>query len=261
MATTKRAIRASVYAPALTRDDGRPVAIVHGMERALPGIRLEWTVSADRQMVHLPQRDSWLTQDERDGGIPFVCNNDLQYPVMLSAMEIAAILGPGNQALLDVHAKLPLDERGIAAAADVLEEVAEGARAFWGEAKPEGLALTLAEQFHHPGDPPPIPPKGLPVLKLRRQLPSPEVPEYLGWVNYWSAATSRLIGFPDPARDADLLSRARRTATGGWVVRLTDEPLDLDNPAHLATLLRAYERFPVIGGRSAPENEGPDPRP
>ena len=27
------------------------------------------------------------------------------------------------------------------------------------------------------------------------------------------------------------------------------EPLDLDNPAHLDALLRAYERFPEIGGR------------
>jgi hypothetical protein len=29
-----------------------------------------------------------------------------------------------------------------------------------------------------------------------------------------------------------------------------DAPLDLDNPAHLAALKRAYERFPQIGGRS-----------
>lgn len=57
---------------------------------------------------------------------------------------------------------------------------------------------------------------------------------------------------PDPARDANLLSRSRRTATGGWIVRLTDAPLDLDNPAHLDALMRAYERFPAIGGRSAP---------
>ncbi|WP_224249066.1 DUF5953 family protein [Hyalangium gracile] len=34
--------------------------------------------------------------------------------------------------------------------------------------------------------------------------------------------------------------------------RLTDTPLDLDNPAHLAALLRAYERFPEIGGRVTP---------
>jgi hypothetical protein len=92
----------------------------------------------------------------------------------------------------------------------------------------------------------------LPALKLPEDIPSPEIPHCLGWLNYWSAASARAIGFPDPARDAELLSRARRTATGGWVVRLTDAPLDLDNPAHLDALKRAYERFPEIGGRSTP---------
>ncbi|WNG28744.1 hypothetical protein F0U62_35660 [Cystobacter fuscus] len=48
------------------------------------------------------------------------------------------------------------------------------------------------------------------------------------------------------------LRGSRRTATGGWVVRLTEAPLDLDNPAHLDALRRAYERFPEIGGRSTP---------
>jgi hypothetical protein len=47
------------------------------------------------------------------------------------------------------------------------------------------------------------------------------------------------------------LVRARRTASGGWVVQLTDAPLDLDNPAHLDALKQAYERFPEIGGRAA----------
>jgi hypothetical protein len=70
------------------------------------------------------------------------------------------------------------------------------------------------------------------------------------WLNYWSAAAARAIGFPDPARDADLLSRSRRTEMGGWVVKLTDAPLDLNNPAHLDALKRAYERFPEIGGRA-----------
>jgi hypothetical protein len=48
-----------------------------------------------------------------------------------------------------------------------------------------------------------------------------------------------------------VLSRSRRTATGGWVVQLTDTPLDLDNPAHLEALKRAYDRFPEIGRRSS----------
>jgi hypothetical protein len=81
---------------------------------------------------------------------------------------------------------------------------------------------------------------------------SPEFPHRLGWLSYWSAAAARAIGFPDPARDAELLSRSRSTATGGWVVQLTHAPLDLDNPAHLDALKRAYERFPEIGGRAAP---------
>ncbi|EPX56481.1 hypothetical protein D187_007823 [Cystobacter fuscus DSM 2262] len=36
------------------------------------------------------------------------------------------------------------------------------------------------------------------------------------------------------------------------MVQLTDAPLDLDNPAHLDALKRAYEHFPEIGGRAAP---------
>jgi hypothetical protein len=90
------------------------------------------------------------------------------------------------------------------------------------------------------------------MLNLPEKLTAPEIPWFLGWLNYWSPAAAEAIGFPDPSRDAELLSRARRTATGGWVVRLTDEPLDLDNPAHLDALKRAYERFPEIGGRSTP---------
>ncbi|QAT84603.1 hypothetical protein EJ065_3034 [Corallococcus coralloides] len=110
----------------------------------------------------------------------------------------------------------------------------------------------MAQQFRHPGDALHVSPHGLPSLKLPWDRPTPEIPYYLGWLNYWSAAAAQAIGFPDPARDSELLSRARRTASGGWVVQLTDAPLDLDNPAHLDTLLRAYERFPEIGGRAAP---------
>ncbi|WP_375765735.1 DUF5953 family protein [Archangium gephyra] len=33
---------------------------------------------------------------------------------------------------------------------------------------------------------------------------------------------------------------------------LTGTPLDLNNPAHLDPLKRAYERLPEIGGRAAP---------
>jgi len=239
-----------VHAPALVGDDSRPVAVVHAMERALPGVRLEWTVSDERQLVAVPQRDAWLAQTRRNGGFQFVCNNDEHYPVMISGLELSARSGPGGQALLEVHAKQPLDAGGIAAAADVLEGIAEGARAFWGQATPFEAAVEISRQTRDPVRKPGVPPRGLPALKLPEYLRSPEIPYHLGWLNYWSPATARAIGFPAPTRDADLLSRSRRTPSGGWLVRLTEAPLNLDNPAHLDALLRAYERFPEIGGRS-----------
>jgi hypothetical protein len=242
----------TVYAPQLEGDDGRPLAVVHAMERALPGVRLEWTVADDHQLRHLPQRDAWLVQARRNGGFPLVCNNDEHYPVMISGMELSARSGPGGQPQFEVHADLPLDATGIAAAADALEAVAEGAHAFWGHATPFNATVEISRQTSHPVRKPGVPPRGLPVLRLREDIRLPEIPHRLGWMNYWSVAAAQAIGFPDPTLDADLLSRARHTPTGGWVVRLTAAPLDLDNPAHLDALLRAYERFPVIGGRSAP---------
>ncbi|REG28691.1 hypothetical protein ATI61_108231 [Archangium gephyra] len=162
------------------------------------------------------------------------------------------MFGPGGQALFEVHAQLPLDAVGSVAAAGVLEAVAEGARAYWGHATPFNASVDIVRQTkNRPEDLAP-PPRGLPELKSPGAMHSPEVPHRLGWLNYWSEAAARAIGFPDPARDAELLSRSRRTATGGWVVKLTDAPLDLDNPAHLDALKRAYERFLAIGGRAAP---------
>ena len=98
----------------------------------------------------------------------------------------------------------------------------------------------------------------------------PYTPYGLGWVCYWSKETAALLGFPDPARHAELLERARHLENGAWVVQLTDEPLwvcfdtvvcrrdgiykipdpfDLSNPEHKRILARAYELLPTIGGR------------
>ncbi|RYZ42989.1 MAG: hypothetical protein EOO71_05660 [Myxococcaceae bacterium] len=250
--TTRGPLILNVYAPALVGDDNRTLAAVHGMEKALLGLRLEWRVTERRRLAALPQRDAWLTEEATRGEFPMVCNNDERYPVMISGRHRSAYVSPGGRPQLQVHAKLPLDAAVIAAAVDVLEAVAEGARAFWGQATPDGASGDIAEQIAPTLEGPPSPPRGLPALKLFEHIRSPEIPYYLGWLNYWSAAAAQTIGFPDPTRDAALLSRARRTATGGWVVQLTDAPLDLDDPAHLDTLKRTYERFPEIGGRAAP---------
>ena len=181
-----------------------------------------------------------------DGGFPIACNGDDDYPVMVIGWS-------GGGPLLNIRAHIPPDAAGVAAALGVMEAIGEESRAFWGQAAPSKTAGEIIDQIDPgPGasDRPP-PPRGLPAIKLPQHMASPKVPHRLGLLNYWSNAAARLIGFPDPARDGELLARARRTA-GGWVVPITDAPLDLDNPAHLDALLRVYERFPAIGGRSPP---------
>ncbi|MDC0711042.1 DUF5953 family protein [Stigmatella sp. ncwal1] len=250
--TKRRTLIFIVYAPVLVGNDGRTLAAVRGIERALSGVSLEWEVSEEGRLIALPQRDGWLAEATARGEFPLLCNGDESYPVTVWGSGRPARLSAGGQAQFEVHAKLPLDAVGIAAAAEMLEGVAEGARAFWGRVLPDGVASEMAKQIRHSMDQPHVPPRGLPALNLPQHIPSPAIPHHLGWLNYWSAAAAQAIGFPDPVRDEDLLSRTRRTATGGWVVRLTETPLELDNPAHLTALLRAYERFPEIGGRVTP---------
>jgi uncharacterized protein DUF5953 len=162
-----------VYAPALVGDDKRPLAIVHELERTLPGIRLEWTVSEDRQLVAPSPRDTWLVQAIRRGGFPVICNNDESHPVTVFGLESPAETGPGGHALLDVDAQMPLDAAGITAAADVLEGVAEGARAYWGHATPFRAGVEISRQTRDPVRKPGVPPRGLPVLKLPEDIARP----------------------------------------------------------------------------------------
>ncbi len=250
--TRRKALTLIVYAPALVGNDRRALDSVHGMEKALPGLRLEWRLSDGGRPIALPQRDAWLAERTQDGRFPLLCNGDESYPVTVNGRGRPGLLSPGGQSLSEVHAELPLDEPVTAAAAALLEGVAEGVRSFWGHASPYGHGSEVAQQFRRSPHGPECSPRGLPMLNLPEKLPAPEIPWFLGWLNYWSPAAAEVIGFPDPARDAELLSRSRRTATGGWVVQLTEAPLDLDNPAHLDALKRAYERFPEIGGRSPP---------
>ncbi|GMT99416.1 hypothetical protein KH5H1_35350 [Corallococcus caeni] len=250
--TPRKKLAVLVYAPALAGKDRRAIDSVHGIEKALPELRLECRLSKGGRPIALPQRDAWLIESIEDGGFPMVCNGDPSHPVTVWGRERDGLFSAGGQAQFEVHAKLPLDEPVITSAAAVLEGVAEGAGALWGRATPYDAAVDIASQTAPTLEGPPAPRRGLPALKLFEHIRAPEIPYYLGWLNYWSAAAAQAIGFPDPTRDAELLSRSRRTATGGWVVQLTSEPLDLDNPAHLDALLRAYERFPEIGGRAAP---------
>ncbi|AFE03352.1 hypothetical protein COCOR_00224 [Corallococcus coralloides DSM 2259] len=242
-----------VHAPELNGDSRRARAVIYALEHALPGLHLDWTLSEAGEIQPLSKRDAWLDQAvEEDGELPALCNGDESHLVTLSGWDRAGHLSPGSEPLFEIHAELPLDARGIAMAARVLEAVGDSAQGWWGRMLTPSTVVELPRQTRRRWQDAPEPPRGLPVLEPLEMTPTPVVPHHLGWVNYWSAATVQRLGFPDPKRDAELMTRSRSTAFGGWVVKLTDTPLDLDDPTHLDALLRAYARFPGIGGRAAP---------
>src|SRR5690606_3820990 len=82
--TTQSSLGIIVYAPALVGNDRRTLDIVHGMEKALPGLRLEWRLSDSGRPIALPQRDAWLAEKTRDGKFPLLCNGDESYPVTIN---------------------------------------------------------------------------------------------------------------------------------------------------------------------------------
>jgi hypothetical protein len=128
--------------------------------------------------------------------------------------------------------------------------VAELVQPYWGVVETAPARRALNGQFLRPDAPGVRPlPSGIPRLRAISELASTAHPFLLAWINYWSPATCDLLRFPDPARDADLLSRSRQLATGGWLVKLTDAPLDPARSEHLRALVDGYARFPAIGQR------------
>ncbi|RKI33381.1 hypothetical protein D7Y27_34785 [Corallococcus sp. AB004] len=241
----------TVYAPPLVPNDARPPEVVRGMEQALSGLRMEWEISKEGNPIALPRRDAWLGEAAARKKFPLLCNGDESYAITVGGLELPASQSPGHKALLSIQAKLPLDTRVIECAAGMLASIAESARGFWGHASQKNFGVEISEQLRRSADGPELSPRGLPMLEMPWNIRSPVTPRYIGWLNYWSEAAAQAIGFPDAARDAELLSRSRRTPSGGWVVQLTEAPLDYDNPEHIEALRRAYERFPAIGGRDS----------
>lgn len=79
---------------------------------------------------------------------------------------------------------------------------------------------------------------------------SPLQPEQVGWLNYWSEATCEYLGFPQLWREEQVLRLSHRTPKGAFLVRLSQEPLDIRNPDHVRLIASAYEHLPNLGVRA-----------
>ena len=157
---------------------------------------------------------------------------DTTFDALLIPEEIAS----GGVATLHVHVTLPMLQ--AADASRGLERVAEALRAGWAMLTPNDAHTVIVEQVvGRNGDE--SPPAGLPALDVPEDLPS-DVPQRLGWINYWSSPIAARLGLREG------VAGAHETPTG-WIVQLTPEPLDLKRADHVTALRSAYERWPAIG--------------
>ena len=141
-------------------------------------------------------------------------------------------------------------ESAPAKAQELLAAAGDAAAAFHGDISPLRAAASIKGEISgsplvydasaagpHPG--------GIGLgLKQRNPAASLAVaPDYIGWISYFSAATARFFDFPNGPRDAEWLAREFTTPTGAWLIRLTDEPLDLTREEHRIRVKLAYQRF------------------
>jgi hypothetical protein len=239
--------------PATYSGDRRALAGVHAVEELFPGQTL-WPLADDwNDSTSARERDSFvrahakrvLLSNRREGR---------DHRLTLSFGDHGSTYGRAKVPIAEVALQLPETTEVLAVASDTVLRLGEAFEAFFGGFAPEEAGYALLRQTVWPGRPPHPIPFDLPPLQPGPFLRGSDVPRDLGWINYWSAATCALLGFPDPSRDARWLRNAKQGKSGAWVVRLTDEMLDPErNPEHVKALHEAYERFPEIGGRVEPD--------
>ena len=226
--------------------DTRPLALIEVMERILPQDRLDYTVSPDGNPIPVQSREALLRTEALKGEIPLVCNGNEDRLVSVSGHSIPPILAPGSVPILDVIITLPEIPDYYSRADEILQRTCELMDAYWGVESPDETAATIGAQTFFPWAPS-EPPLGLPPLRPPQQLSSPALPYHFGWLNYWSSEAARIIGFFSNLRDLEWFAGYRKGSNGGWLLKLTESPLDLRKPEHLLKLKEAYARFPKIG--------------
>ena len=115
-----------------------------------------------------------------------------------------------------------------------------------------GLCATQFNTYWAQHDPTLIQ-RGIPRLDLFTYGGADDIvqPMYLGWLNYWSEATCAFVGFSGCKEDLDLAPYSYQTPGKAWLVKLTEDPIDVGCPEHVDTLVAGYRRWPRVGKRVA----------
>lgn len=205
--------------------------VLDALDRALPpSDALKFAVGPGGHLRSLADRASVVVTAD----LPLVVTNGVERrPVVLSISEIPGGLTGDGQPQLALSLGTPFEDTYVASADAVLTTLADTAGAWWGTVTPGPSGAGIALQAT------PACPPGLPRLDHVGALPSPAIPPRLGWRVWWSPAARAASGNPDDPR----LS----SAGSGYLLRILDEPLDLDRPEHRDALSAIYAAFPGVG--------------
>lgn len=238
----------------------RLAAVCEVMERAFPGEQLCLASSYNEPGVDIPVKDrrKYLARRARTKLHWFHLHNG------------KAVRGRGGGPMFDegrlalggrihrhdlgmLRMTLDLPDASWAFCEKLLVEIGDAAAALHAMVVPDGNEALRATQFDTRTalPDPTLLERGIPRLHDFTYA-GPAVatqPMYLGWLNYWSAATCAFLGFPDEAQHGALLSRSYTTPAGAWLVKLTPEPLDTRRADHVEVLATTYRCLPGVGMR------------
>ena len=177
--------------------------------------------------------------------LPPFSNGKESWALNISAVGDTGPTGPRREQQLRIHVMFP-SPLAAPRGERLLAQLGPAMEAWWGAISFADLTRSTSDQYPDPLEPSRPPPEGLPRLTRSHLLDAIARPRHLGWLNYWSNAAAKLAGF-DASRDETIADGLRKIPDRGWIVRLTEEPLDLSRADHRARLSAAYDRFKGVG--------------
>lgn len=149
-------------------------------------------------------------------------------------------------ASVSIHIMIPFTEIYINKSFDLMKIWGEATSAYNITADPDNMESSIREIINYDNTPEFIAPYGLPSINVKL-IENRNRPLIFSWINYWSPESSALVGITEA--DKKYFYKAEQLKNGGWVLQLTQEPLDINIPEHLTKLQDAYSRFQKVGGQ------------
>jgi hypothetical protein len=206
------------------------------MNECLPTRPLIYQIAGGGALRKVPEPALYAYEEMSTKNHGHLCNGQEDSPVTLTAQYVEARHVPDGQPLLDLMITVPQTPAFLDRGTRFLQTLCPAIDALFGEASAPQTGGRIARDF----------------VGVWKEALSAAVPVLIGWLNYWSAETCHLLAFDLDGPKQRLFTEAHPCHGGGVVLRLTEDPLDLDRPEHLAALMAAYDAFPVIPRKAMP---------